>query len=159
MPFIVLISAIAVAGIDQLLKFLVAEYLKPVSSVDVIPGLFSLTYVENKGAAFGIMSNMRWVFIVFTLIIVAVLIYIVIKNEIKSKLFIVSAILLIGGGIGNLIDRIFNGYVIDYLSLSFFPPVCNFADYCITFGSVILVIYLIFFSNFFKDNKKVKADE
>ncbi len=159
MPFIVLISAITVAGIDQLLKFLVAEYLKPVSSVNVIPGLFSLTYVENKGAAFGIMSNMRWVFIVFTLIIVAILIYIVIKNEIKSKLFIVSAILLIGGGIGNLIDRIFNGYVIDYLSLSFFPPVCNFADYCITFGSVILVIYLIFFSNFFKDNKKVKADE
>ncbi|MCH5300239.1 MAG: signal peptidase II [Ruminococcus sp.] len=159
MPFIILISAIAIAGIDQLFKFLVAEYLKPVGSVDVIPNLFSLTYVENKGAAFGIMSNMRWVFIVFTLIVIAVLIYIVIKNKIKSKLFIISAILLIGGGIGNLIDRIFYGYVIDYLSLSFFSPVCNFADYCITFGTVLLVIYLIFFSNFFKDNKKVKADE
>lgn len=159
MPFIILISAAIVAGIDQLIKFFVAEHLKPVGSVEVIPGLFSLTYLENKGAAFGILSNMRWIFIVFTLIVIAILIYLVVKNKIKSKLFTASAILLIGGGIGNLIDRIFFGYVIDYLSLSFFSPVCNFADYCITFGTVLLVIYLIFYSDFFKDRKKVKNNE
>lgn len=159
MPIIILISAVIVAGLDQLIKYLVAVNLKPVGSVEVIPNLFSLTYVENKGAAFGIMSNMRWVFIVFTLIIIAILIYIIIKNKIQSKLFNISAILLIGGGIGNLIDRIFFGYVIDYLSVSFFPPVCNFADYCITAGTVILVIYLIFYSDFFKKKTKVKSDE
>ncbi len=159
MPFIVLLSAAIIAGIDQLIKFWVSSFLKPIGSVDVIPGLFSLTYLENKGAAFGIMSNMRWVFIVFTLIIVVILIYIVLKNKIKNKLFIVSAILLIGGGIGNLIDRIFFGYVVDYLSLSFFSPVCNFADYCITAGTVLLVIYLVFYSDFLKNKKKVESDE
>ena len=53
---------------------------------------------------------------------------------------IATVILIIGGGIGNLIDRIFRGFVIDYLSLSFFPPICNFADYCITIGAVLFVL-------------------
>ena len=54
---------------------------------------------------------------------------------------------LIGGGIGNLIDRIAYGYVVDYLSLTFFSPVCNFADYCITIGVILLAVYLLFFSD------------
>ena len=128
--------------------------LKPVGSVDVIPGFFSLKYVENKGAAFGMLSNARWIFIVFTIVIIIALFYIIIKKNIHSKLFYISAVLIIGGGIGNLIDRIFYGYVVDYLSISFFPPVCNFADYCITVGAVLMVIYLLFFSDFL--NKKGK---
>ena len=63
--------------------------------------------------------------------------------------------LIIGGGIGNLIDRIFYGYVIDYISLSFFPPVCNFADYAITIGTILLIIYVLFFSNTFDNSEKV----
>ena len=59
-------------------------------------------------------------------------------------------ILIIGGGIGNLIDRVLYGYVIDYLSLSFFPPVCNFTDYAITIGVILLVVYIFFFSDSFK---------
>ena len=74
----------------------------------------------------------------------------------KGKFFYVCAALIIGGGIGNLIDRIFFGYVIDYLSLSFFPPVCNFADYCITAGTIMLVIYLLFFSDVLDSSKKAK---
>ena len=62
---------------------------------------------------------------------------------------------IIGGGIGNLIDRIFLGYVIDYLQLSFFSPVCNFSDYAITVGTVLLVIYLLFFS----DSSKAKPQK
>ena len=82
------------------------------------------------------------------------MIFIMIRKNINSKLFNVAAILIIGGGIGNLIDRIFYGYVVDYLSISFFPPVCNFADYCITIGAVLMVIYLLFFSDFIKKDKK-----
>ena len=102
------------------------------------------------------MANMRWVFIVFTIVVIAIILYVVFKKKITNKLFIASAILLIGGGIGNLIDRIFLGFVIDYLSISFFPPVCNFADYCITIGTVLLLVYLLFFSDYFKSNKKDK---
>lgn len=159
MPLLVIILSAVIVGIDQLIKYFVYNFLKPVGSVDVIPGLFSLDYVENKGAAFGMMANMRWVFIVFTIVVIAIILYVVFKKKITNKLFIASAILLIGGGIGNLIDRIFLGFVIDYLSVSFFPPVCNFADYCITIGTVLLLVYLLFFSDYFKSNKKDKLNE
>ena len=152
--YLVLILSVVVAAVDFVLKLLVINNLKPVGTVELIPGLFSLKYVENKGAAFGMLSNARWIFIVFTIAIIIALIVIMIRKKINSKLFNVAAILIIGGGIGNLIDRIFYGYVVDYLSISFFPPVCNFADYCITIGAVLMVIYLLFFSDFIKKDKK-----
>ena len=158
MPLLVIILSAVIVGIDQLIKFLVYSYLKPVGSVEIIPGLFSLTYVENKGAAFGMMANMRWVFIIFTIAVIAVLFYVIFKKKIKSKMFTASAILLIGGGIGNLIDRIFLGYVIDYLSISFFPPVCNFADYCISVGTVMLIVYLLFFYDADKKSETKKVE-
>ncbi|MCH5298319.1 MAG: signal peptidase II [Ruminococcus sp.] len=154
MPYLIIILSILLAGIDQLIKYLVVENLKPISTVEVIPGLFSLTYVENRGAAFGMLSNARWIFILFTLIIIALIIFVLFKYRVNSKLFNIAVILIIGGGIGNLIDRIFYGFVVDYLSVSFFPPVCNFADYCITIGAAIMVIYLLFFSSWFNKDKK-----
>ena len=74
------------------------------------------------------------------------------KKRPDSKLFYFSVALIVGGGLGNLVDRVIYRYVVDYLSLSFFPPVCNFADYCITIGVVILAVYLVFFSD--KDKKE-----
>ncbi|MDO4831402.1 MAG: signal peptidase II, partial [Clostridia bacterium] len=101
----------------------------------------------------------RWVFVALTSVLLFVIIFIMFKKRPKGKMFYIAAGLIIGGGIGNLIDRIFYGYVIDYLSLSFFPPVCNFADYCITIGTVLLIIYLLFFSNVFDSSKKVKKND
>lgn len=153
MPYIVLGLAALVAIVDQLLKYLVVNFLDKTSPTEVIPNLFNLTYVENRGAAFGMLADARWIFITFTVLITIFLIYILFKKKIDSKLFLTSVVLIIGGGIGNLIDRIFLGYVVDYLSISFFPPVCNFADYCITIGAVILVIYIVFVSDFCKKEK------
>ncbi len=153
MPFIVLGLSALVVLIDYILKILVINNLKPVASVTVIPGLFSLSYVENKGAAFGMLSNARWIFIVFTVIVVILLVIFLFWKKPTSKLLNTALFLIIGGGIGNLIDRIFYGYVVDYLSISFFPPVCNFADYCVTAGAFILVIYLLFFSDYVKKDK------
>ena len=155
--YLVFIFSLVIAAVDFVIKLLVINNLKPVGSVEVIPGLFSLKYVENKGAAFGMLSNARWIFIAFTIIIIIALVYIMIRKKINSKLFNIAAILIIGGGIGNLIDRLFYGYVVDYLSISFFPPVCNFADYCITIGAVLMVIYLLFYSDVL--NKKGKKNE
>lgn len=154
MPYLIIIFSILLAGVDQLIKYLVVENLKPISTVAVIPGLFSLTYVENRGAAFGMLSNARWIFILFTLAIIVAIIFVLFKYRVKSKLFNIAVVLIVGGGIGNLIDRIFYGFVVDYLSVSFFPPVCNFADYCITVGAGIMVIYLLFFSSWFNKDKK-----
>ena len=155
MPYIVLGLAVLVAVIDQVLKYLVVNFLDKTNPTEIIPNLFSLTYVENKGAAFGMLADARWIFITFTIIITAFLIYILFKKRINNKLFLTSVVLIIGGGIGNLIDRIFLGYVVDFLSISFFPPVCNFADYCITIGAVLLVIYILFMSDFTKKEKSI----
>ncbi|MDR0914052.1 MAG: signal peptidase II, partial [Oscillospiraceae bacterium] len=108
----------------------------------------SFVYVENEGAALGILKNQRWIFIIVTSILLAIIIWVMATGKIKSRLFYAAALLIVGGGIGNLIDRIYLGYVIDYIQLSFFPPVCNFADYCVTAGTIILVIYILFYSNF-----------
>lgn len=157
MPFISLIVGAVLVIIDQIIKYFVSAYLQPVGSVSVIDNIFSLTYVENKGVAFGMFSDMRWIFVALTSILLAIIIFYMFKKRPKGKFFYVCAALIIGGGIGNLIDRIFYGYVIDYLSLSFFPPVCNFADYCITAGTIMLVIYLLFFSDILDSSKKAKV--
>ena len=156
MPFFSLIVGAVLVVIDQVIKYFVSAYLQPVGSVSVIDNLFSLTYVENKGVAFGMFSDMRWVFVALTSVLLAFIIFYMFKKRPKGKFFYICAALIIGGGIGNLIDRIFYGYVIDYLSLSFFPPVCNFADYCITAGTIMLVIYLLFFSDVLDSSKKAK---
>lgn len=157
MPFISLIVGAVLVIIDQIIKYFVSAYLQPVGSVSVIDNIFSLTYVENKGVAFGMFSDMRWIFVALTSILLVIIIFYMFKKRPKGKFFYVCAALIIGGGIGNLIDRIFYGYVIDYLSLSFFPPVCNFADYCITAGTIMLVIYLLFFSDILDSSKKAKV--
>ena len=77
-------------------------------------------------------------------------IYLIKYKNLNDKMFLTAAALIISGGLGNLIDRLFLGYVVDYIKLSFFSPICNFADYCITFGTIILIIYVVFF---YKDIK------
>lgn len=158
MPFIVLGLSFLVAVIDYIIKIAVLNNLKPIKTLEIIPNLFSLTYVENKGAAFGMLSNARWVFIAFTIIVILLMIIFLFWKKPTSKILNASLILIIGGGLGNLVDRIFYGFVVDYLSVSFFPPVCNFADYCVTVGAVLLVVYLLLFSDTIKKSKGLKNE-
>ena len=150
---LVIISSLILGGIDQIIKYFVFENLTRNGSVDVIPNLLSLVYVENRGVAFGMFQNMQWLFSVFTVVIIGVFIFIILKRYFSGKLFYISSALIIGGGIGNLIDRLFRGFVIAYLQLSFFSPVCNFADYCVTIGAALFIISM------FMSDKKVKQDE
>lgn len=159
MTTLFLILALAIALVDQIIKYFVIQNLRPVHSVTAIPHILDLTYVENRGVAFGMLKDNRWIFVAFTSVVIIAFIYLLIKYGNTSKLFSISAMLIIGGGIGNLIDRIFFGFVVDYLSLSFFPPVCNFADYCISAGTVLLVIYLLFYSDLGDDKKKKVKEE
>ena len=158
MPFIALAIGVIIAIVDQIFKILVATHLKPVGTVNVFGDVFKLTYVENRGVAFGMFKDMPWLFIVITAGLLAAIIIYMFKKRPESKFFYITVALIIGGGLGNLIDRIIYGYVIDYLSLSFFPPVCNFADYCITVGVILFAVYLLFLSDTF-DSKKVKKHD
>ena len=154
MSFIALLIGAVIVAADQIIKYFVVNNLKPLGSVSVIDNLFKLTYVENRGVAFGMFNDMRWFFVVLTSVLIAAIIIFMFIKRPGGMLFYIAAGLIIGGGIGNLIDRILYGYVIDYLSLSFFSPVCNFADYAITIGVVLLAVYVIFFTGYLKSNKK-----
>lgn len=159
MALLAVIVTILLVVVDQLTKLYAINVVKPQGPITVIENFYYFTYVENRGAAFGMLQNQRFLFIAVTLIIFAVFGYILIKYKIEGKLFFTAIVLIFGGGIGNLIDRIFRGYVVDFLQFSFFPPVCNVADYFITVGAVLLMISVLFCKkNIAPKEKSLKAE-
>ena len=128
---------------DQATKLLTIEYLTD-APVKLIPNVLHLTYVENKGAAFGMLSDHRWVFIVIsTVAIIALVAYLFIKKP-KDKLLCISLALIAGGGIGNMIDRIFRGFVVDMIDFTLIDfYVFNVADSAVCIGCGLLILYMI----------------
>ena len=136
----------ALVGLDQLFKFLAIEYLKPIEYIDVINKVLRFRYVENTGAVFGSFATQTVLLTVFTIVFL-------IKNKDKSKFVNVCLLLMIAGGIGNIIDRIRLKYVVDFIEPLFVDfAVFNFADCLITVGAFALIGYLIV--DIFKDVKK-----
>jgi signal peptidase II len=131
----------SVIFLDQLSKFLVSSGLDLNRSFPLIKGIFHLTLVHNYGAAFGILKNQTLFFIVIAIIISGFIVFKLRSNK-KPFLFNLSLCLLLAGAIGNLIDRFFYGYVIDFLDFRVWP-VFNIADSAVTIGAVILGIYIL----------------
>ena len=114
--------------------------------------LLDLTYIKNTGAAFSILEKHTWLLTVLSAVIVLVVAYLVVKKFFNGWVGMLSATLILAGGVGNLIDRAAFKYVTDMIKTTFIDfPVFNFADCCITVGVVLLVIYVLFFC---KDEKK-----
>ena len=144
MAITAIIIGVLLVAADQLSKLYALNVIKPQGTITVIDNFYYFTYVENRGAAFGIMQNQQMFFVIVTLLIFAAFGYVLKKYKIEGKLFFAAVVLIFGGGVGNLIDRIFRGYVVDFLQFSFFPPVCNLADYFISVGAVLLIISVLF---------------
>lgn len=129
--------------IDQLIKIIVSNNILLNDSIVVIKDFFNITYVRNIGAAFSILSGNR-LFLILTALIALYLIYrFLIKDNKLNIEHLITYSLLIAGIIGNLIDRIFHGYVIDYLDFKIFGynfPIFNLADICIVIGCLLLII-------------------
>lgn len=148
MTYIALLAALALVGIDQLTKWLAVSMLKPVGSVNLISiggkEWLNLTYVENTGAAFSILEGKQIFLIVITSVVIAAMIVMLLTKRVKSKPVMWSIALIIAGGIGNLIDRIFNGYVVDFVDVRIIKfAVFNFADICAVVGAVLLILFII----------------
>ena len=154
----ILWSIIIIASVlaDQLAKWIVVQTLPLYESVVLIDGFFSFTHIQNRGAAWGMLSDHRWVFIIVTAIAIIILPIILYKYRKLHVLFGVSMSLIIGGAIGNMIDRIFLGYVVDFLEFTFIDfPVFNIADVCIVVGTFMMAAYILFFDKvLFADKKK-----
>ena len=157
----ILISVIMIAVLvaaDQIIKFWAASSLEPVGTMHLLrigkQRIIDLTYVENDGAVFGSFGGKRIILIVVTTILVCVCAYFLYRYKTSSKLMFISLNMIIAGGIGNWIDRVFrNGLVVDYIEIKLFNfAVFNFADICITLGVAFILIYILFIEK--RDDKK-----
>lgn len=158
---ITVLSAIILVVSDQLIKLLVIARLKPIGSLGVINGFLRLNYVENTGAAFGSFSSHTAFLSVVTFIAVAIGFYYLLSGKIKLGFEYVCILAVMSGGIGNLIDRVFRGYVVDYIEPLFIDfAVFNFADILVTCGAVLLIIGLVWDSiKELKKAKEIKCNE
>ena len=130
--------------LDYITKRIVSGNMVLYQSIPVIKGVFNITYVKNTGASFGMMAGARWFFVAVTVIIIAAVIYYAVKNKITDKLFLVSASFVVGGGIGNLIDRIATGAVVDFFDFCLINfAIFNVADCFVVVGVILMAIYYI----------------
>lgn len=142
---IYILIILALLGIDQFSKYLTLNYLKDIGSIPIIQDIFHLTYVENRGAAFGILQNNQWIFVIVAIVASIVGLYFLYKKNL-NLLAKTSTILIISGAIGNAIDRVKLGFVVDYFDFRFiWEYVFNIADIFVVVGTILLCIYIVFY--------------
>jgi len=153
-----LVCTVVCIVLDQLTKWLTVTYLKPRYTVPIIKDAIHLTYVENTGASFGMLKDHRWVFmVVSTVMIIAIIVFLFMQKKIPPLMGL-SLGMILGGGIGNMIDRIALGYVVDFIDFRIINfAVFNGADSFICVGAALLFIYVLKMES--DDKKKAKAEE
>ena len=139
----VIITCLVVLG-DQFFKYWITANIEAGQTMPLLPGIVHLTYVENTGAAFSMFSGMRWILVGFTGVCLILMLFFMIKTKYGAAVRFPLA-LVMGGAVGNLIDRIMNGYVVDMFEVEFVRyAVFNIADAFINVGAILFVIlYLI----------------
>jgi signal peptidase II len=149
----ILFSALIVAA-DQLVKYWMAGSIGDAGRIVLIPGLLNLRYAENTGAAFSMLSNATWLLALLSIVLVAAMFYVLNKTKkYNSRLLRLALLFIIGGAIGNMIDRIFLGFVRDMIEFTFVNfAVFNVADSFVCIGAVLLGVFLLFF---WDKNKKL----
>lgn len=149
-----------IVGLDQWTKYLTVEHIKPIGTLPIIPDVFHLTYVENRGAAFSILQGKRLFFVLLTLAVVAVILVLLYRKAKGEPLLRVSLIMIAGGAIGNLIDRLVLGYVVDMVDLRIINyAIFNVADCFVVVGTILLAVYILFFDRVLLNDKKKEPNK
>lgn len=144
------VMVLILAGLDQWVKSLAVLYLKDKAPFVVIEGVFEFFYLENRGAAFGIFQNQRWIFLILTALIMVGLVWLygripAVKRYVPLRICIVASF---AGAVGNMIDRIKNGYVVDFLYFKLIDfPVFNIADIYVTLSVILAMVLFLFYYN------------
>ena len=155
--FLYLLVSAGVVALDQITKYLTVRFIPLYEHIPLIPGVVGLTYVRNTGAAFSSFEGMQWLFALIFLFFTVALLWEYFKKRLpftRFERFCIAAIY--GGGVGNMIDRLRLGYVVDMIETLFVDfPVFNVADCFITCGCIALLAHLVFWNKpFWKDEKK-----
>lgn len=139
--FLIIITIIPV--IDFSIKFNIINNFEISEEISTFIPFLKIVKVKNYGIAFGFFKNFLYLNILLSLIILLSLVFFVFYKKIRDRQILLAISFIVGGGIGNLLDRFIFGYVIDYLKLTFFSPVCNLSDYFISIGVFIFIIYFL----------------
>lgn len=143
--FFCLFTVLFGIALDQLTKYLVSHLMTLGQSIPLIPGVIHLTYITNDGAAFGMLDDKRWVFLVLSSVVILFLIGYLVTTKATSRLFLFSLSLILSGGIGNMIDRVFLGEVIDFIDFTLIHfAIFNGADSFVCVGAFLLFFYILF---------------
>lgn len=156
---ILLVSAVLI-GLDQLTKYLAVLHLEGQPDFAIIPGVLELHFMYNPGIAFGLFPDNRWIFIVLTSVMLIILLAVLLSGKFRQqRLVTFSGILIVAGGVGNLIDRIFRTEVVDFIFVKAIRfPVFNLADCFVVVGAALLLIFFLFlYTEEHPSDKKVKA--
>lgn len=145
---------------DQVTKYIVAANMELGSTVGFLNGFLDFTYTLNDGGAWGMLGGFRWLLLASTALIMVVIVVLIIRNKFKSKLLFWAGSLIISGGIGNMIDRIFNGgKVVDFLQVKFIDfPIFNIADCAVVIGAGLIILYFILDTVREEREKKAKKE-
>ncbi len=148
---------LGIVGVDQLTKYLTIANISLFADVPFLPGFLSLTYVQNTGAAFSMLEGQAWLFVLVFAVMTVLLFIEYFKHPLpftRLERWCLAAIY--GGGIGNMLDRVFRGFVVDMIKTEFIDfPIFNIADCYITCGCILLLVHLLFFNKaFWKEEKK-----
>lgn len=152
-----LIFSALIAAADQLTKYLAAANLMG-KTVVLIPNFLQLHYITNNGMALSMLGGKRWLFIVLTALFFAAVIYIVVKKWMTKKFELWCLAAIVGGAVGNLIDRISTGEVVDMICVPWFSTF-NVADIFITVPAVLLIVYILFFDKELLKDSPEKTEE
>lgn len=143
---------------DQISKYIVVQNMEYKGEIPFINGFMSFYHTRNTGAAFSMLSDSPWVFMVFSALAMAIIIFLLVKEYRRHVLLNISLAMILGGGIGNMIDRVRLGYVVDFFRFDFVDfAIFNVADCFITVGAVLMGVYIIFFDA--KVEKRIKAEK
>ena len=135
--------ALMVFLFDQSTKVLIAAQMRPGKSIEIIDHFFNITYVQNTGAAFGILKNANLFLLAIGVVVLGVVVYFHFHLSLQRKFEHLALALVLGGSLGNLSDRLFRGYVVDFIDFRVWP-VFNFADTFINVGIFVLIVSLLF---------------
>lgn len=155
-----LIVIALLVGLDQLVKFLVKTNIAMGEQVDFIPYILGLNHIHNTGAAFSMLSGARWFFVVLTVVVVIGMLYVLLAKKITHPFGVWSMVLVIGGAIGNLIDRVLYGYVVDMFEVLFMNfAIFNVADIFVVVGGIAFCVYYGFIHDKYVAKEKAKELE
>lgn len=152
------VTAVLALVADQFTKVYISNNFEMAKSYEFLPGLIDITYIHNDGAAWGMLGGYTWLLLSITMVVMLICIALLLKYGMRDKLLFWSAMLILSGGLGNMIDRIFrSGMVIDFLHFEFWPtfPVFNVADCAIVIGTCLLAFY--FFKSLIDEEKQKRA--